>query len=281
MRRLLLLTIFAAVCVSFLSSAWAQERMRIAWAGSTPSNTPIWVADQKGFFKKNGLNAEVIAISASTIVIQALLTGEVDFIIAPSATLVTSRLAGADTVMVSTNLPLFIDHIVSLNDITSVEQLKGKTGGVNRLGTTSDMTLRRFGIDPERDTQIIATGENPQRLAALSRNITQFTLLGEPLVREAEKMGFRDLVDIGTLKIPYHVNSVVTRESTVRARRPFVAKVVRAFAEALHFIKTNKEETKALIGKNLKTSDPEGLERAYRAYNAAFPEIPYPNPEGV
>ena len=283
--KLLQVTIAAVLFLSLLNSASAQERMRIAWAGSTPSNTPIWVADQKGFFKKNGLNAEVIAISASTIVIQALLTGEVDFIIAPSATLVTSRLAGADTVMVSTNLPLFIDHIVSLSNITSVEQLKSKTGGVNRLGTTSDMTLRlalrRFGIDPEKDTKIIATGENPQRLAALSRNITQFTLLGEPLVREAEKMGFRDLTDIGVLKIPYHVNAVVTREKTVRERRPFVLKVVSAFAEALHFIKTNKEETKALIAKNLKTSDPEGLERAYRAYNAAFPEIPYPNAEGV
>jgi NitT/TauT family transport system substrate-binding protein len=271
--------------MSLAHPSLAQERMRIAWAGSTPSNTPIWVADQKGFFKKNGLNAEVIAISASTIVIQALLTGEVDFIIAPSATLVTSRLAGADTVMVLTNLPLFIDHIVSLADITSVEQLKGKIGGVNRLGTTSDMTLRlalrRFGIDPEKDTKIIATGENPARLAALSRNITQFTLLGEPLVREAEKMGFRDLIDIGTLKIPYHVNAVVTREKPVKERRAFVAKVVRAFTEALHFIKTHKEETKALIGKNLKSNDPEGLERAYRAYNGAFPEVPYPNAEGV
>ena len=52
-----------------------------------------------------------------------------------------------------------------------MEQLKGKIGGVNRLGTTSDMTLRlalrRFGIDPEKETKIIATGENPQRLAAL------------------------------------------------------------------------------------------------------------------
>ena len=76
------------------------------------------------------------------------------------------------------------------------------------------------------------------------------------------------MIDIGTLKIPYHVNAVVTREKTVKERRPFVAKVVRAFTEALHFIKTNKEETKALIGKNLKTNDPEGLERAYRAYNA-------------
>jgi NitT/TauT family transport system substrate-binding protein len=285
MRIIARILVFALICLSSLKLASAQERMRIAWAGSTPSNTPIWVADQKGFFKKNGLNAEVIAISASTIVIQALLTGEVDFIIAPSATLVTSKLAGADTVMVSTNLPWFIDHIVSTSDITNVEQLKGKIGGVNRLGTTSDMTLRlalrRLGVDPEKDAKIIATGENPQRLAALARNLTQFTLLGEPLVREAEKMGFRDLFDIGTLKIQYHVNAVVTREKTVRERRPFVQKVVRAFAEALHYIKTNKEDTKALIGKNLKTNDPEGLERAYRAYNAAFPEIPYPNPEGV
>jgi NitT/TauT family transport system substrate-binding protein len=286
MRRSLLP--FAVLIIATLCSATsiaAQERMRIAWAGSTPSNTPIWVADQKGFFKKNGLTAEVIAISASTIVIQALLTGEVDFIIAPSATLVTSRLAGADTIMISTNLPLFIDHIVSLGDIKTVEQLKGKTGGVNRLGTTSDMTLRlalrRLGIDPEKEAKIIATGENPQRLAALSRNITQFTLLGEPLVREAEKMGFRDLIDIGTLKIPYHVNAVVTREKTVRERRPLAVKVVRAFTEAIHYIKTNKEETKALIGKNLKTNDAEGLERAYRAYNAAFPEMPYPTAEGV
>jgi len=263
----------------------AQERMRMAWAGTSPSNTPIWVADQKGFFKKNGLSVEVIAISASTITIQALLTGEVEFIIAPSATLVTSRLAGADAIMVSTNLPWFIDHIVSIADITSMEQLKGKIGGVNRLGTTSDMTmrlaLRRFGIDPEKDTKIIATGENPQRLAALSRNVTQFTLLSEPLVREAEKMGFRDLLDIGTLKIPYHVNAVVAREKTVKERRPFMLKVVRAFTESLHFIKTNKEETKALIGKNLKISDAEGLERAYRAFSAAFPEVPYPNVEGV
>lgn len=285
MRRLLQSMVLIVVGLSFLKIANAQDRIRIAWAGSTPSNTPIWVAEQKGFLKRNGLNAEVIAISASTIVIQALLTGEVDFIIAPSATLVTSKLAGADTVMVSTNLPLFIDHIVSLGNITSIEQLKGKIGGVNRLGTTSDMTLRlalrRLGVDPEKETKIIATGENPQRLAALANNITQFTLLGEPLVREAEKLGFRDLFDIGTLKIQYHVNAIVTREKTVKERRPLVQKVVRAFTESLHYIKTNKEDTKALIGKNLKTKDPEGLERAYKAYNAAFPEVPYPHAEGV
>jgi len=94
-------------------------------------------------------------------------------------------------------------------------------------------------------------------------------------------MGFRDLFDIGKLKIPYHVNAVVTREKTVKERRPLVNRVVRAFTEAIHYIKTNKEDTKALIGKNLKSNDPEGLERAYTAYNAAYPEVPYPSAEGV
>jgi hypothetical protein len=64
-------------------------------------------------------------------------------------------------------------------------------------------------------------------------------------------------------------------------RRPLVNRVVRAFTEAIHYIKTNKEETKALIGKNLKSNDPGGLERAYLVYNAAYLEVLYPSAERV
>ena len=81
---------------------------------------------------------------------------------------------------------------------------------------------------------------------------------------------------VTALKLP-----IPTREKTVKERRPLVNRVVRAFTEAIHYIKTNKEDTKALIGKNLKSNDPEGLERAYLAYNAAYPEVPYPSAEGV
>lgn len=289
MRRLFLPTVLtvalAVTCVVLQATAAAQDKVRIAWAGSTPSNTPTWVADQKGFLKKNGLQAELINISASTIVIQALLTGEVDMTIGTSATLVTSRLAGSDTVVIFANVPHFVDHVVSAPHITSPEQLKGKIGGVNRLGTTSDLGLRiglrRFGIDPEKDTQIIAAGENPQRLAALTKGLVQYTIISEPHVREAEKLGFRDLIDFGTLKIPFHWNCLVTTERVLKTKRPMVQKVIRAFSEAIHYIKTDKEGAKAVIAKNLKMSDPEGLERAYRAYNAAFPEIPKPSLDGV
>jgi NitT/TauT family transport system substrate-binding protein len=267
------------------SSAPAQERARIAWAALNPAASPMWVVQEKGLLRKLGVDAEIIGINASPIAMQALLAGDLDVIVTSVTTLVATRLAGADTIMIQTLVPTFVDHIVSLSSITDPQQLKGKTGGVNRLGSTSDLGLRlglrRLGINPETDTKIITAGGNPERLAALSRGLIQFTIMPEPWVREAEKLGFRDLLDTGLLNIPFHWNAVLTRESVLRSRRGMLAKVVRADAEAIHFIKTDREGTKAIFSKYLKLKDPEGLERAARAYAKIFPEATAPSPGGV
>jgi ABC-type nitrate/sulfonate/bicarbonate transport system substrate-binding protein len=200
-------------------------------------------------------------------------------------TLASSRIAGADIVMILGMVPTFVDHIITLQATTRPEQLKGKIGGVNRLGSTSDLglrlALRRLGVDPEKDVKIITTGGNTERLAALSKGLTQFTIMPEPFVREAEKLGFKDLLDIGSLKIPFWWNAVLTKETIAKAKRPTLLKFSRAMVEAVHSIKTEKESTKAIFSKNLRLSDPEGLERAYRAYTAVFPENLMPTPDGV
>ena len=262
----------------FVRPAVGQERIRIAWAGASPANSPIWVVQEKGFLKKQGLDAEVISITASPIALQALLAGELDVIVTSVTTLVSSRLAGADIVMILGMVPTFVDHIISLKTITGVEQLKGKIGGVNRLGSTSDLglrlALRKLGVDPDKETKIISSGGNPERFAALSKGVVQFTIMPEPFVREAEKLGFKDLLDIGSLKIPFWWNAVLTREAIIRAKRPIVAKFSRAMIEALHYLRTEKEGSKTIFSKNLRITDPESLERAYRAYSAVFPETP-------
>lgn len=284
--RVAITAIFAFILlVASFSLARSQERVRIAWAGASPANSPIWVVQEKGFLKKQGLDAEVISITASPIALQAMLAGEVDVIVTSVTTLVNSRLAGADTVMILGMVPTFVDHIITLPSITRVEELKGKTGGVNRIGSTSDLglrlALRRLGIDPEKDARIITAGGNPERFAALSKGVVQFTIMPEPFVREAEKLGFRDFLDIGSLKIPFWWNGVLTREAIIKAKRPVVAKFARAMTEALHFLKTEKEASKAIFSKNLRLTDPEGLERAYKAYSGVFPQAPYPTPDGV
>ena len=269
----------------FVRPAVGQERIRIAWAGASPANSPIWVVQEKGFLKKQGLDAEVISITASPIALQAMLAGELDVIVTSVTTLVSSRLAGADIVMIMGMVPTFVDHIITLPSITKVEQLKGKTGGVNRIGSTSDLglrlALRKLGVDPEKEAKIITSGGNPERFAALSKGVVQFTIMPEPFVREAEKLGFKDFLDIGSLKIPFWWNAVLTRESIIKAKRPAVLKFSRAMTEALHFLETEKEASKQIFSKNLRITDPESLERAYRAYSVVFPEAPYPTPEGV
>jgi sulfonate transport system substrate-binding protein len=278
-----LLALIAMLCTN--STATAQEKLRLAWAGFSPTNSPIWVIDDRKLLQKQGVQPEIIAINNSPTVLQALLAGEIDAASISVTTLTSSRLAGADTVMIVGVVPTFVDHIVSLSSVTAVEQLKGKTGGVNRLGTTSDLglrlALRKLGIDPDKDVQIIPTGGTAERFAALSKGITQFTIIPEPFLTQAEKLGFRNLYNISDLKIPFWWNGILSREAIVKSKRPLMLKLVRAMVEAIHIIKTEKEYAKALIKKNLGVNDPEGVERAYKDYSNAFPEVPYPTPDGV
>ena len=282
-RQLTLLALIALLTTPALTRA--QEKLRLAWAGFSPTNSPIWVIDDRKLLQKQGVQPEIIAINNSPTVLQALLAGEIDAASISVTTLTSSRLAGADTVMIVGVVPTFVDHIVSLSSVTAVEQLKGKTGGVNRLGTTSDLglrlALRKLGIEPDKDVKIIPTGGTAERFAALSKGLTQFTIIPEPFLTQAEKLGFRNLYNISDLKIPFWWNGILSRESIVKSKRPLMLKLVRAMVEAIHIIKTEKEYAKSLIKKNLGVNDPEGIERAYKDYSNAFQEVPYPTPDGV
>ena len=251
-----------------LPFAGAQERLRLAWAGFSPTNSPIWVIEDRKLMQKQGVTPEIIAINASPTVLQALLANEIDAASISVTTLTSSRLAGADTVMIVGVVPTFVDHIVSLSNVTAVEQLKGKTAGVNRLGSTSDLglrlALRKLGVDPDKDVKIIPTGGTAERFAALSKGVTQFTIIPEPFLTQAEKLGFRNLYNITDLKIPFWWNGILSREAIVKTKRPLMLKLTRAMIEAIHIIKTEKEYAKGLFKKNLGVADPEGLERAYQ-----------------
>jgi NitT/TauT family transport system substrate-binding protein len=267
------------------STLYAQEKLRLAWAGFSPTNSPIWTIQDRKLLEKQGVDPEIIAIGASPTVLQALLANEIDAASISVTTLTSSRLQGADTVMIVGVVPTFVDHIISVSSVTKVEQLKGKVGGVNRLGSTSDLglrlALRKLGVDPDKDVKILPVGGNPERFAALSKGLTQFTIMPEPFLTQAERLGFRNLYNVTDLKIPFWWNGILSREAIIKTKRPLILKLARAMVEAIHIIKTDKEYAKGLFKKNLGVSDPEGLERAYQDYSAVFPEVPYPTPDGV
>jgi len=122
------------VLLSATSAALAQEKLRLAWAGFSPTNSPIWVMEDRKLLQKQGVTPEIIAINASPTVLQALLANEIEAASISVTTLTSSRLAGADTVMIFGVVPTFVDHIVSLSSVTAVEQLKGKNRRRQSIG---------------------------------------------------------------------------------------------------------------------------------------------------
>ena len=264
--------------------ATAQDRLRVAWAGGA-SNTTVWIVQERGLLKKQGVNAEFISVNASPMALQAMIAGEVDAIVTSVTTLVNSRLPGADVVMIASVVPTFPAHIVTAKSITDIKQLNGKTGGVGRAGTTTEIGMRlglsRLGIDPNTDVKLVPVGATADALAALSKGLVQFSILVEPFVREAELLGYKSLVDIGSLNIPFHWNGVLTREATIRSKSLLMTKFARALVEAIHIFKTDRESTLKIISKFTRVTNRDSLERTHQAFGKILPEIPLPSPEGV
>src|SRR5262249_25714594 len=95
-------------------------------------------------------------------------------------------------------------------------------------------------------------------LAALSKGVVQFSILVEPFVREAEKLGYKSLVDVGSLNIPFHWNGVLTRQANVQSKSPLIAGLTTARWGKL-FISTNeiKDSTLKIISKYTHITDPD------------------------
>jgi hypothetical protein len=258
---------------------YCPERIRIAWAGASPSSSAIWVIQEKKLLQKQGVEPEIISINASPPMLQALLAGDIDVSATSVATLVTSRLSGIDTVMILGTVRTFVDHIIAAPGITTVEQLKGKVGGVNRIGSTSDLGLRfalkKVGVEPDRDAKIIPVGRNPERLAALSKGVIQFTIMPEPFLREATKLGFRDLFDISSLKIPFWWNAVLSREAIVKEKRPVLLKFVRAMIEA--FQQNKQRRNKGHVGEESRNLRPGGPRTCLSGLHRSVPGEPCAN----
>jgi ABC-type nitrate/sulfonate/bicarbonate transport system substrate-binding protein len=182
-------------------------------------------------------------------------------------------------------VPTFPAHIVSAKNISDIKQLKGKTGGVGRAGTTTEIGMRlgltRLGIDPNTDVKLVPVGATADALAALSKGVVQFAILVEPFVREAEKLGFKSRVDVGSLNLPFHWNAGLARETTLRTKSALIGKFTRAMVEAIHSFKRDKQSTLRTISKYTRITDSESLERTYQSFSKILPETPLPAPEGV
>ena len=262
------------------------EKITIAYSSLSANMAPLWITQERGFFRKYGLDVQLVFIESGSTTVQSLISKDVTFAQMAGAGVLQSRLRGSDVVMIAgvintLTFKLFVDQ-----STTRPDQLKGKTVAVTRHGSSTDFALRyaleRYGLVPEKDVAIFQAGTMPAMLSSLESGKIQGAMLSSPFTLEAKKKGFQLLADLQMLGLEYQHTGLATTGALVKSRPDLVRNVMRAYIEGIHFYKTHRPESLAILAKYLKTSDQQVLTEIYEDIGLRLTAAkPYPTLRGI
>src|SRR5262245_61241125 len=138
-----LVVINCVLCCALPAVASAQKCV-VGYSVITAIQTPFWIINDAGFFKQEGLDANLVYIAASSTMAQSMLAGEVPISTANSQAVVDTGLQGGDLVAVGAIVNFVALYIIASPEIKSVADLKGKPVGVSRFGATTDFAMQMF-----------------------------------------------------------------------------------------------------------------------------------------
>ncbi len=268
------------------SAAQPLKKIAIGYSGISPSQAPAWMAYERGFFRKYGLDAELIFIESGSRTVQTLISGDVFAAQVAGTSVIQSNLQGSGVVMIGGFLNTMDYKFMVAHDIVRPDQLKGKTVAVSRVGSSSDFATRyaleKYGLVPDKDVTILQIGSQPARFSALQSGQIQGVMIAVPLTAMATKMGLNTLADLQMLGLEYQHTGLAVSQKTIKAQPEAVRNLLKAFVEGIHFMKTNRKEAIAILAKYIKTNDPDALQEAYESIGLALvPEKPYPTLKGI
>ncbi|MBI4490722.1 MAG: NrtA/SsuA/CpmA family ABC transporter substrate-binding protein [Deltaproteobacteria bacterium] len=245
------------------------ERLNFSFSSLVGSQSPLWVAKEVGFFKKHGIDAQVVYIVGGRVVVQAMLAGELQMGIAGPGAVIRANLAGADFVYVavSSNMADFV--LVTPRRITDIQQLRGKRIGIGQFGGGPDYTTRivleKHGLIPDKDVRIVQmlTGQ-PGRLAALQSEAIEGIVISPPLTLQAKQLGFNLLVDYSEVIANFFTSGFIATRRYVQQNPQTVENAVKALLDAVRYIFANEEGATRIIGRYMKITDGAFLRQYYR-----------------
>src|SRR5438132_9584021 len=263
----------------------AQECLNFAYISpNAGSSSVLWVAKDAGIFKKHELDMNVVYIESTPKALISLFTNELQIVASTGPAVVQTKMRGADVTMIM-GFEVFLPYyLIAIPDVKRVEDLKGKIGANHSAATSADFAmrlgLRNIGFDPERDVNLRVVGATNLRMLAMQQGQAQFTVITTTEREEAEKRGFKVLVDLASKRIPYPHSGLITSQRMLREKHDAMLRFGRATVEAIHFFKTQKAPTIAVLKKYAKT-DLSTLDTAYAYLKTALPDLPYPTLEGI
>jgi NitT/TauT family transport system substrate-binding protein len=254
------------------ASVHAADKIRIGFPDLAAPFLSLPLGQKRGFIQEEGLQAEFIRINP-TIALAALASGEIDYytVIGPA---VAAAIRGLPVKVVACYMPSAPIALIARPEFKSVQELRGKTIGLNILGGALEVTARlifkHFGLDPDKEIKFLANGPLESRFAAVSKGLTAATLGSPPSDFLGKKMGFVVLARAHEL-FSYPVSGLVASVKKIKERPDEMKRVIKAGIKANNYIRQNRDGTIAVMVEWLKV-DKEMATATYESVLKVFNE---------
>jgi NitT/TauT family transport system substrate-binding protein len=258
--------------------------LRVAYSSISGSAIVTWIALDKGLFGKYDLDVELIYVAGSQ-AMQSLLGGTTPVGIQGIEPVFRVNAQGGDTVMILGLVTKPPFSIIVRPEIKDYRELKGKSMGITRYGSSTDLLLRltldKWNLKPETDVPILQMGGVPPILAGLQSKKIFGGPLSLPTLARAKQEGYRELADLADLIPEYQVAGVVTRRAFIRQHTDAMRGFIKAIAEAMATFRNDPGYVKKVMKERLKIDDPLVIEETQKNYPRYMPKIPYPSRAGI
>lgn len=240
----------------------------VSYAQPSGAFTPIWVAYEAGLFKKHGLNANLQLLTPQ-VSAQAVISDEVDFY-TDGPDLINARLRGALVKYFGGTMQQLVFQIWGAKELKAIQDLKGKTIAASTpraaLDTATREALKKNGLVPDRDVQILYVQTVPAILSSILGGKTAAGTLSAPNTLKAKESGLNMLVDIGKLNIPAFQVAYGTTEKYLKNNPNTVYAFLKAIAEGVVLSRNDPGVAKKAIGKYAKIEDAPTIDGTYDAF---------------
>jgi NitT/TauT family transport system substrate-binding protein len=260
LRLLILVSLLATFALVPRSAAGAEStyRIRIGFPSLAFAYMPYYIAQEKGIYKKHGVESEYIQMGTS-IQPQAVVAGNINYFTSVS-TGISGAVAGLPLVIVISFSDTSPWVLVTSKDVNKPQDLIGKTVALSGVRTAPyyffNAYLKKYDINL-KDVSTINTGGTADSFRALTANRVAATVLTPPFDDKAVSLGYKKLMQLGELAdIPYV--GLVTSQNEVKTNRESVRRTVAAVMESIAWLRANREESTRMIVDKFKVTQPEG-----------------------
>ncbi len=291
-KRQIVYTIILLTLISFLTCAQPRDafsqRVRVAYPSESATSLPLFVMKEANLYKKYGLDADLVFITSSSVIIPAMLAGEVHLAASGGPPGITAALQGADVVQIAGIVNRMASSLVVLPEINKPADLKGGKIGISRFGSIqhqyAQYILNKWGLD--KDVTIVQVGGQIQVIAALKAKGIQGVILTEPNIKVAESMGFKVLVDLSKEGGEYPHQAIISTKTFIRNQPQALKGFLKGYIDSIVLIRKDKEFSIRVLGKYTRTSDRKALDVTYDAFTDRYyvdlkNGAPYPTLKGI